>query len=45
MPQMPVQFDAMEEARHRLIVALDVPDAASAIHLVNQLESCCHWFA
>jgi orotidine-5'-phosphate decarboxylase len=41
---MPVQFDAMEEARRRLIVALDVPDAASAIHLVNQLESCCHWF-
>ena len=39
-----VQFDPMEEARRRLIVALDVPDAASAIELVNQLEPCCHWF-
>src|SRR5664279_4249901 len=39
-----VQFDPMEEARRRLIVALDVPDAASAIDLVNQLEPCCHWF-
>ncbi|HEV2485844.1 MAG TPA: orotidine-5'-phosphate decarboxylase [Terracidiphilus sp.] len=39
-----VQFDPMEEARRRLIVALDVPDAASAIDLVNQLEPCCRWF-
>src|SRR5664279_4444984 len=39
-----VQFDPMEEARRRLIVALDVADAASAIELVNQLEPCCHWF-
>jgi orotidine-5'-phosphate decarboxylase len=44
MPQAPVQFDPMEEARRRLIVALDVPDADSAIHLVNQLETSCHWF-
>ena len=34
----------MEEARRRLIVALDVPDANAAIHLVNQLESRCQWF-
>jgi orotidine-5'-phosphate decarboxylase len=36
--------DSMEEARKRLIVALDVPDAASAVRLVGQLESTCHWF-
>ena len=34
----------MEEARKKLIVALDVPDAESAIHLVNQLEPSCDWF-
>jgi orotidine-5'-phosphate decarboxylase len=34
----------MEEARRRLIVALDVPSAEAAIDLVNQLESSCHWF-
>jgi orotidine-5'-phosphate decarboxylase len=34
----------MEEARRRLIVALDVPSAAAAIGLVNQLEPSCHWF-
>jgi orotidine-5'-phosphate decarboxylase len=34
----------MEEARKRLIVALDVPDAASAVALVNQLENTCRWF-
>jgi orotidine-5'-phosphate decarboxylase len=39
-----VQFDPMEEARRRLVVALDVPNAAAAIDLVNQLEPCCHWF-
>jgi orotidine-5'-phosphate decarboxylase len=27
-----------------LIVALDVPDAASAATLVTRLEGCCHWF-
>jgi orotidine-5'-phosphate decarboxylase len=36
--------DPMEEARKRLIVALDVPDAASAISLVNKLESSCQSF-
>ena len=43
LPPAPVKFDPMEEARKRLIVALDVPDAAAAIDLVNQLEPC-HWF-
>jgi orotidine-5'-phosphate decarboxylase len=38
------QFDALEEARKRLIVALDVPDAATATALVNQLEGTCRWF-
>ncbi|MGD0096202.1 MAG: orotidine-5'-phosphate decarboxylase [Terracidiphilus sp.] len=36
--------DPIEEARKRLIVALDVPDAASAAALVGQLEKSCHWF-
>jgi orotidine-5'-phosphate decarboxylase len=40
----PVLSDPMEEARRRLIVALDVPSAAAAIDLVNQLEPACHWF-
>ena len=34
----------LEEARKRLIVALDVPDAVSAIDLVNRLEVNCTWF-
>ena len=36
--------DPIEEARKRLIVALDVPDAAAATVLVGQLEKSCHWF-
>jgi len=36
--------DTVELARKRLIVALDVPDAGSAIELVNRLEDTCHWF-
>jgi orotidine-5'-phosphate decarboxylase len=44
LPPAPVQFDPMEEARQRLIVALDVPSAAAAIDLVNELEPSCHWF-
>jgi orotidine-5'-phosphate decarboxylase len=36
--------DYVEEARKRLIVALDVPDAASAGELVGQLENTCQWF-
>src|SRR3984957_11528405 len=34
----------LEQARDRLIVALDVRDAASAIDLVSRLEGCCRWF-
>ncbi len=40
----PLTIDFAEEARKRLIVALDVPDAASALALVGQLEKTCHWF-
>ena len=40
----PVRPDPMEEARRRLIVALDVPDAEAAVDLVNQLEPYCQWF-
>ena len=36
--------DPLEQARDRLIVALDVPTAEAAIGLVNQLETTCHWF-
>jgi len=36
--------DPLELARERLIVALDVPTAAAAINLVNQLEGSCRWF-
>lgn len=36
--------DPVEEARKRLIVALDVPNAASASELVCRLENTCHWF-
>jgi orotidine-5'-phosphate decarboxylase len=34
----------LDEARKRLIVALDVPDAASAGALVGRLEDTCQWF-
>jgi len=36
--------DRLDEARKRLIVALDVPDAASATALVDRLENTCQWF-
>jgi len=36
--------DTLEDARERLIVALDVPDAASAASLVAQLGGVCAWF-
>jgi orotidine-5'-phosphate decarboxylase len=36
--------DPEETARQRLIVALDVPDAASAARLVDRLEDTCTWF-
>lgn len=34
----------MEEARRRLIVALDAPTPAAALELVNRLERQCQWF-
>lgn len=34
----------MEEARRRLIVALDVPDAKAALKLADQLDVSCTWF-
>jgi orotidine-5'-phosphate decarboxylase len=37
-------IDRLQEARKRLIVALDVPDAASAARLVDQLGETCQWF-
>ncbi|MGA3081557.1 MAG: orotidine-5'-phosphate decarboxylase [Terracidiphilus sp.] len=40
----PPVVDLVEEARKRLIVALDVPDAAAAARMVGQLEKTCHWF-
>jgi orotidine-5'-phosphate decarboxylase len=36
--------DSVSIARQRLIVALDVPDADSAIRLVHQLGDTCSWF-
>ena len=36
--------NSLEEARKRLIVALDVPDAASAYALADRLENTCQWF-
>ena len=41
---LPPAVNRLEEARKRLIVALDVPDAATAVALVNRLEGNCHWF-
>lgn len=34
----------MEEARRRLIVALDMPDLSAALELVDRLENRCRWF-
>lgn len=34
----------MEEARRRLIVALDMPDLGVALELVDRLENRCQWF-
>jgi orotidine-5'-phosphate decarboxylase len=36
--------DPLAEARKRLIVALDAPDAATALDLVGELENTCQWF-
>ncbi len=36
--------DPIESARQRLIIALDVSDASSALRLVDRLEGTCAWF-
>lgn len=36
--------ERLEEARHRLIVALDMPAAHAALDLANRLGRHCHWF-
>jgi orotidine-5'-phosphate decarboxylase len=43
-PAAPRRPHPLEEARRRLIVALDVPNATSAARLVAQLEGNCQWF-
>jgi|SRR5271166_1646763 len=43
-PARPLTVDFVEEASKRLIVAIDEPDAVSALALVGQLEKTCHWF-
>lgn len=40
----PDKPDKKEEARKRLIVALDVPTAAAAAELEKRLEGVCRWF-
>jgi orotidine-5'-phosphate decarboxylase len=43
-PVLTAQIDPFNEARKRLIVALDVPSAQAAADLVNRLERTCEWF-
>lgn len=43
-PAVAESGDRLQRARERLIVALDVPDAAGALALVNRLEGNCRWF-
>ena len=43
-PASHLATSAIAEARKRLIVALDVPDAPSAAALASQLEDTCQWF-
>jgi orotidine-5'-phosphate decarboxylase len=38
------RIEAIRAARSRLIVALDTPDLASALTLVDRLEQTCSWF-
>jgi orotidine-5'-phosphate decarboxylase len=38
------EADSVESARGRLIVALDSPDAPSALDLVRRLDGTCTWF-
>jgi len=44
MSQSGSSLAPLEEARRRLIVALDVPDASAAAALLERLEGTCHWF-
>jgi orotidine-5'-phosphate decarboxylase len=43
-PASHLATSTIDEARKRLIVALDVPDAASAAALAARLENACQWF-
>ena len=43
-PMQTSEHDSLNEARGRLIVALDVPDAAAATELVNRMGQTCRWF-
>jgi orotidine-5'-phosphate decarboxylase len=40
----PHRAERIAEARKRLIVALDVPNADAALKLVDQLDNTCQWF-
>ena len=44
VPNLIRETDALERARQRLIVALDVPDTPSADQLIRRLEGTCTWF-
>jgi orotidine-5'-phosphate decarboxylase len=37
-------LDPVQQARQRLIVALDVPNASAAVELLSRLEDTCQWF-
>jgi orotidine-5'-phosphate decarboxylase len=42
--EYPALLDKIELARERLIVALDVPNAAASDELVHRLQGTCQWF-
>jgi orotidine-5'-phosphate decarboxylase len=42
--QSATRIDPVDEARQRLIVALDLPNAGAAFELVDRLDSKCVWF-
>jgi len=44
IPRPANESSLLEQARQRLIVALDVPDTASAVSLLDGLDNACHWF-
>jgi orotidine-5'-phosphate decarboxylase len=43
-PDLLAPANLVDQARKRLIVALDVPDAAAALALADKLEGTCQWF-